>query len=65
MAIKGKSNFDDIFKKKEEDMKKAEEKWETLKKELNWKGVYFWYLKKLKDFHLDVVHPTFDHKAIT
>ena len=60
-AFKGKSNFDDIFEN-EEDMKKAKEKWETLKKEIKWKGVYFRYLKKLKYNHINtaIARPTFD-----
>ena len=39
-AIEGISNFDDIFKTKE-DKKNAEKKWETLKRELHWRGMHF------------------------
>ena len=64
-AIKGMSNFDDVFKTKE-DMKKAEKKWEALKREIQWKGVHFRYLKKHTDFrmHLSAVHPVFDPEAV-
>ena len=62
-AIKGNSNFDDIFDT-EEDMKKAEKKWETLKRQIHWKGVHFRYLKKLKRFRVNVAHPLFDPEAV-
>ena len=62
-AFEGESNYDDIFEK-EEDLKKAEERWESLKKEIKWKEVHYRFLKRLKYSYVDVVCSTFDLEEI-
>lgn len=64
-ALRGKSNFADIFNT-EDDKQKAELKWEELKRELNWSGKHFRYLKKFEDFHMQLGDPglLFESQAI-
>ena len=62
-AFKGKSNYDDIFEK-EEDVNKAMERWESLKKEIGWQEVHYRFLKRLRYDYLDVVCSTFDLEEI-
>ena len=58
-AFEGESNYDDIFEK-EEDLNKAMERWETLKKEIGWQEVHYRFLKRLRYNYIDVVYSTFD-----
>ena len=62
-AFEGESNYDDIFEK-EEDLNKAMERWESLKKEIGWQEVHYRFLKRLRYNYLDVVCSTFDLEEI-
>ena len=62
-AFEGESNYDDIFEK-EEDLNKAIERWESLKKEIGWQEVHYRFLKRLRYDYLDVVCSTFDREEI-
>ena len=63
LAIEGHKRYADVFKS-EMEKKTAEQKWETLQKELNWNSKLFRYMQDLKKDRLDIAHPTVDKESI-
>lgn len=55
-AIENNKRFADAFSK--EERHKASCEWEMLKSQIGWEDKHYRHLKRLKDFRVDIAHPT-------
>ena len=62
-AIKGKSNFVDVFNTNE-DRECAGRRWKELKHNLKWSHSHHRYIIELKGNRIPIAHPTFDEHSL-
>ena len=62
-AIEKKGNYSDVFKS-EDERRKVEMRWNTLKSSIGWEGRHFRYIGQLKRLRLDSAHPEMDAETI-